>query len=321
MTDYTYRSKFYPFGAAATVGNPLFSDDVHGTVRSGVPTKLLVSSSWGRGVPVGSAVYPGNDTESADLTAEEHVKISVNFGLAGSDLVVLDTSASTNSLNTEIDDLSAYLPLSGGTPDPSAWGIQFTITLSVDPTTMPDFEPTELFTAWTYIEKATGRPVFRFEPFGVADAALYQPVGGVQVQFYARDTNQRVGLGVSDSGGEMQVLVPAGTYDVRLYGYGFSEQDWLTGSNGVTVGTSTNAGPFGSTTSDVAKTAEFSQIKTLFSSLHWPGYMVPEDFTDTRASDRDDPAGTTPANQHFGRVYAGRSWVEYVGIAVDPSPL
>lgn len=321
MTDYTYRSKFYPFGAAVTVGNPLYSDVVHGTVRSGVPTKLLVTSSWGRGVPIAGTVYPGNDTESAALTSPEHVKLTINFGAAGSDLVVLDTSAGTNELNTEIDDITPYLPTTGGNPDPSAWGLQFTITLTVDPTTSPDFEPTELFTAWTYLEKSTGTPVVRFEPFGVADASLYQPIGGVQAQFYARGTDQRVGLGVSDSGGELQVLVPAGTYDMRLYGYGFSEQDWLTGSNGVTVGTSTNSGPFGSTTSDVAKNAEFSQIKTLFSSLHWPGYMVPEDFTDSRASDRDDPGGTTPAAQNFGRVYAGLSWVEYVGIAIDPSPL
>lgn len=314
MQQYVYRSKQYLFGPANTVGNTIYSADVHGTVRPGLPTKMIVIAQWGRGVHT-TVVFSANDTVVPSLAADEQVKITVNFGRVGVDYTLLDTSTGTDNLNKELDDLSGYLP------DSASWMIQFTVTFTVDPTTTPDFVPTEQFNAWTYVNKTTRQPVFRLAPFGVNEIAAYQPVGGIQAQFVARGSNERVATGVSDRGGELTVMLPAGTYDVQLSGWGFTQADWLTGANGISIGTGANAAAFGRTTTDVSKQAEFNTLKSLFANLHWPGYLVPEDFTDARASDRDDPAGTTPATQHFGRIYAGRSFVEYFGIATDPSPL
>jgi hypothetical protein len=308
-TPFTYVSKVYAFGAGRT------DPGVAASVQAGVPTTLMVVASWGRGVQ-NTVVYAGNDVVDSFLTADEDVTLTVNFGRPGVDLTVLDTSIGVNLLNTEITIPSGNLPVSS--PD-TTWSVQFTLTLSVDVGTDSDYAATELFTGYCYRNTVTSRPEFHQE--AVASSVSMPLVQGVQGVFFLKGTRLQMAVGVSDYYGKLRALLPPGSYDLELYGNNFTEADWLTGTSALTVGASAASTAFGATSATVASDAEFAYFKSLFASLRWPGYMIPEDFTDARKADRfDDPTAIGAAYQNLGRVYRGRSWFEYVGIVTNPSP-
>lgn len=153
----------------------------------------------------------------------------------------------------------------------------------------------------------------------------YLPLKQVQTVFYFAGTplRFRAATVISNSDGRIDVSLPTGDYNIEFYGSGLQQSDWL---EGYTVGAGEYLSPWaGQSTTGIAQAAEFNAIKAEFSTLYWPGYVVAEDFSPERAEYRDENAevntyGDGYAWQLFGRVFAGRSYVDFVGIAVDPPP-
>lgn len=300
QTSYIYQSKTYTFGAGEA------NSTVAGAVKTGVPTTALVMASWGRAL----------QADVASLPRDEHVKLVVNFGKAGTDYVVLDTQNNIDLLNQELTDLGGYLPSANPA---STWSIQFTVTFKVDSTTKSDYMATELFQGYPSRNRTTHYPEFHLSPMPLE---THEPLMGVQAVFIPRGADFTLATAVSDVYGRLTCYLPPGSYDVQLHGSGFQTTDWLTGGMAVTLGAGSSLAPFGRGTVDVVKAGEFNYLKSLFSSLGWPGYMVAEDFTDARKGYRvDNPSADTAAYQNFGRIYRGLSWMEYFGIVTDPNPV
>lgn len=316
-TAWVYRSKAYPFGSAYAVSSPLNSTAVTDAVKSGVPTRLYVTAAYGRGTVAESRGV---------LTADEHIRIAVNFGRTNNgqlvELPIMDTRPNSGvSLKTEmvIENLTDYLPLSGGVPNPFGWHVQLTVTIYADERTPSRYAVTETFVAYCYRDETTRQIEFRRDR--VPPNIRYTPIGGVQVGFYAKDTPLQLGHDISSPTGRVEVKLPVGSYDVKMFGGGYSQRDWLTGTRAIAVGQSSTSTPFGTTYTTLAKAAEFGIIKTAIANYRWPGYLIPEDFTDERkAFTANLNSGERPVDHYFGRIYKGLSFVEYVGIAVDPRP-
>lgn len=316
-TPWIYRSKVYPFGNAYAVGSPLNSSAVTSAVKSGYPTRLYVTASYGQGTVANSR---------GRITTDEHIRIAVNFGRTSGgsvvELPIIDTrptSGVTDKNNMVVEGLTDYLPLSGGVPDPFGWSVQLTVTIFADEKTKSDYAMTETFIGYCYRDDTTNRMEFRRDR--VPPNVKYTPVSGVQVGFYSKGTNLMLGHDISDVRGRVEVVVPVGSYDVQFRGNGYTRNDWLTGDRALAIGQSSTNTPFGVTNTTIAKAAEFGTIKTAVANYRWPGYLIPEDFTDDRKSYKANLSSSEkPVDHYFGRIYKGLSWVEYVGIAVDPSP-
>lgn len=153
----------------------------------------------------------------------------------------------------------------------------------------------------------------------------YLPLNQVQTVFFFGNTplRFRAATVVSDNNGKIELALPTGDYNIEFHGGGIVQSDWV---EGFTVGAGDYLTPWkGTSTSGVSQAAEFNSIKNEFSTLYWPGYVVAEDFSPERAQYRDENAevntyGNNYAWQLFGRVFAGKSFVDFVGIAVDPPP-
>lgn len=197
-------------------------------------------------------------------------------------------------------------------------------------------EPVELY---LYRNLQTQIPEIRFEETDVSAwrsnqvtrvtaTPTYMPLVGVQAIFYFKDVQPAVRAATitSDSTGLVKTSLPPAQYDVHFYGQGFTHNEWLVDDNALTVGVGASLTPWrGNATSGVSQAAEFNAIKSQFATLYWPGYVIAEDFAPARNVYRDEEAevnayGESYALQLFGRVFAGKSYVDYFGLAIDPPP-
>lgn len=315
-TTYGWQSKRYPFGANRT-------GDVATSVQSHLPGRMLCTTSY----HVGTG---------------DRVRIVAKLG-GTSELVLLDHTGGSNAAVDRRDaeitlaDFANVLPGSA-----NSWYLSYRVEITtdyLDPT--PEdanwpFANNETVSLYLYKDLVTQANVVRTEPAdtGLTRAGVsvtsgtpqFLPLAQVQTVFYFTESGSlrlRAATAVSDTSGRVRVDLPAGTYDVEFYGAGFQDFEY---KRGFVVGAGTNLAPWsGSSVANISQAAEFGQIKAQFSTLYWPGYMVAEDFSPERAHLRDESAetnsyGNNYALQLFGRVFAGKSYVEFVGIAVDPPP-
>lgn len=186
------------------------------------------------------------------------------------------------------------------------------VTQQVEVRTDP-ISDTELITSWRSPAQGDRR---------------YLPLQGVQALFFFKDSNPplRAATILSDAKGQVAAMLPPATYNVRFFGGGIGAEHFLIDDQALTVGTGSSLTPWlNASTPRVAQSAEFNHLKTQFSTLYWPGYVIAEDFTPERAVLRDEAAETNAygdnyAIQLFGRVFAGKSYVDYIGVAIDPPP-
>ena len=324
-TLYGFTSKAFPFG------NP-----PSGAAPTAIPKKGFATASYGVGVG-------------------ERLVIKATLGLttggAYQYLTLLDATNTagtvtyaTNLLDQEVD-FSPVAPVAVAN-----WATVLKIEFYVDPVTTPPYARTEPFQLYVYRNQLTGQnqsfvgnpPSTGAGTGGVSGATAaqmailqqagltqqYLPLAGVQARFYAKGSGQLIDVGTSDMQGRIAMQLPPGSYDIILQGHRFQPNDSLTGTRAVTVGVSDNVSRFGVTAATVSDT-EFASIKDRMASLRWVGYIVPEDFTVSRAAfwnPATDPsyAGTDQrlytnlADIRFGRLFRGNSWVEYIGLGTDP---
>lgn len=316
-TTYGWQSKRYLFGANRT-------GDVATSVQTGLPGRMLATAAY----------YPG---------IGDRVRIYAKLG-GTSELLLLDHTGGSEPVVNRLDDelaLSSFpnvLPL----PPVSNWYLSFRVEIQTDfrdPTPeSPDwpFVANETVTLYLYRDLVSQSTAIRTDP---ADTTVtrggqvvtvpdpqFMPLARVQTVFYFADDpvlRLRAATVMSDNAGRVQVPLPAGTYNVEFRGGNILPSEDL---QGFVVGAGTNLSPWrGASVAGISQAAEFSQIKSQFSTLYWPGYMVAEDFSPERAQFRNEAAETNTygndyAMQLFGRVFAGKSYVEFVGIALDPPP-
>lgn len=261
-----------------------------------------------------------------------------------SEIVLLDDGAigtPVNRLNEELQ-LSNFVGSLPGLTGYDNWYLSFRteiITDFLDPTPeSPDwpFVENQEVVLYLYRDLLTQSFTMRSEPIdtnltraGVRRTTVapeYLPLSNVQTVFYFANTGStrlRAATVVSDRAGRIRVPLPAGSYDIVFYGGGILESEWI---QNYPVGAGTTLTPWrGNSTTGVAQAAEYNVVRAQFSTLYWPGYMVAEDFSPERAAYRDESAETNSygndyAIQLFGRVFAGQSWIDFVGMAIDPSP-
>lgn len=320
-TKFGWQSKRYEFALRRDQ-----SAAVQAAVQAGDPTRLLAKGSY----------FVGTG---------DRVRIIARFGGA-EDIVLVDHTGGAEApavdrLNQELALTSANLP-TGGSP----WYVSFrveihTARLAPSPESVDwPFVNSEPVSLYLYKNLLTQSNEIRLEPIesGVTRAnvpiegsgTVYRTLKRVQTVFYFKGMNPRLraATAVSDETGRVSVTLPPGQYEVECYGEGFLEAEWLTGGQALSVG----AGEYltawkGSNTTGVQASAEFNYLKTQFSTLYWPGYMIAEDFAPDRAAFRDEAAENNAANydapayQWFGRVFAGNSFVDFVGLAIDPPPV
>lgn len=312
LTVYGWQSKRYTFGAGRAADT---SGKVAAAVQDGLPSKVLSVMSYKVG-------------------PNDRIRLIAKFGGA-QELVLLDHTGSSptpsiDRLNEELDLVTDYpnrLPVSA-----TSWYLSFRIEISsnfIDPTPEdPDwpFTTSENFTYYLYKNSNTGQVEGRSEPIVQGDMV---PLRNVQCAFYFKDVTPkiRVATVLTDRNGKLQTRLPAGQYEVEFYGGGMNQAQWLLDDRAISVGAGAAVSPWtGGSASDVAQAAEFSFIRSQFSTLYWPGYMVAEDFSPSRSGYRDESAESNGSNytnyamQAFGRVFAGVSFVDFVGFAIDPSP-
>lgn len=229
--------------------------------------------------------------------------------------------------------------------DETDWYVSFRVEITseyLDPT--PEsvdwpFVRNEAVELYLYRNMVTQQVEVRFDP--ISDTELvaswrvptqgnrkYLPLQGVQAVFFFKDSNPplRAATVLSDAKGRVATSIPPATYNVRFIGSGIGEEHFLVDDQALTVGTGSNLTPWrNASTPRVAQSAEFTFLKSQFGTLYWPGYVIAEDFTPERAEFRDEAAETNAygenyAIQLFGRVFAGKSYVDYIGIAIDPPP-
>lgn len=315
MPTYGWQSKRYLFGQNLT-------GEVDDAVQSGFPSRLLGMTSY-------------------FLGGTDRIKLVARFG-GSAELTLLDhTNGSPPSvylLDQEVD----LLPIANLMPaDPATWYLSFRLELETDYRDPTPESPDWPFVAnsdvsfYLYRDLLTQSVEIRQDPIDTnrdrggnlltTTVPEYLPIKQVQAVFYFAGGGEklRVATAISDSTGLIRTALPAGTYDVEFYGGGILQSEWL---YGYTVGAGDTLTPWlGRSTAGISQAAEFSAIRTAFSTLYWPGYIVAEDFAPERAAYRDEAAetnayGNNYAIQRFGRVFAGRSYVEFVGLAVDPPP-
>jgi hypothetical protein len=313
MPTFVWNSKPYTFGAAREA-----SPEVSEAIQPGFPKRLLVTGSYRR-------------------ATGEHIRIFVKLGGSG-ELKVLDTSTTpkVDLLDQEIDLLT-----SGSNLLPASdlnWALSFRVEFDAaqrDPnpeSPNSPFAPHSNVTLYLYRDLLTQNIVVRSDPMETdttrsnipvtSAQQRYVPLKHVQTVFYFSNQPSKVRAAtvVSNSVGRITASLPAGKYDIEMYGGGIIESDW---PRGYPVGAANNLTPWqGSSTTSVTQAAEFNVLRSQFATLFWPGYVVMEDFTDERAQFRSESlaAPETHALQLYGRALAGSSFVEFIGIAVDPSP-
>lgn len=165
-------------------------------------------------------------------------------------------------------------------------------------------------------------------PVELTNTPTYIPLTNVQTLFFFKDTQPtlRAATVISDQIGRVKTMLPPGQFNVCFYGGGFKQSEWLTGNRSLTVGSGTSLVPWlGNSATRVSQNAEFNYIKSTFATFYWPGYVIAEDFTPERIVYRDEAAEVNAyadayAIQLFGRVFAGKTFVDFIGIAIDPPP-
>lgn len=316
VNQYGYTSKAYPFGSALGVG---------AVVPSSLPSRMLVSTSYTLGIG-----------------ASERIKIEITLGKTSSGILqymtVVDTQTPLDLSDTEID-ISALIPALL-----SNWTVIFKVSIFADEDTAPEYNASEPVilqclrnnvagTSEVYVggspltdNSGSSKQLVKAAGDNPDDPAnAYAPISGVQVQFYAKDTDLLVATTVTDRNGQIPTLLPPGSYDVKLYGGGFRVQDWLLGPKSISIGSSDLITRFGGSTASIAQSSEFAVYKAHLAAVRWVGYFIPEDFTDARdgfRSENVDPNYLFAflANQEFGRIFRGTSFVDFVGVAFDPGP-
>lgn len=316
--QYGYTSKAYPFGSSLGVGSAL---------PTSLPSRMLVSTSY----TLGSGV-------------SESIKIEVTLGKTFSSILqymtVVDTSIALDLSDTEID-VSSLIPATLAN-----WQVILKVSIYADENTAPEYnasEPvilqclkntvtlqSEVYIGGSPLVDSSGKSLRNLVRAAGAVGAIsptdvYVPLSGVQVMFYAKDTSLLISTAVTDRNGQIPTLLPPGSYDVKLYGGGFRQQDWLTGSTSISVGSSDLITRFGGSASSASQGAEFGVYKAHLAAVKWVGYFIPEDFTDSRDGFRSENVDVNYefaflANQEFGRIFRGTSFVDFVGIALDPGP-
>jgi len=317
---------------------------------STAPTPAL---TYGQIVLIGGSAYPivsgsgTNYVSSRQVAAASTTSWSVVTELellkhTGTGVPATDEPALTR-LDEEIDLLQVASDLIPGYE--ADWYISFRVEITsdyLDPT--PEsvdwpFVRNEAVELYLYRNIITQQVEVRSDP--VSDTELvaswrspaqgdrkYLPLQGVQALFFFKDSNPplRAATVLSDTKGRVATSLPPATYNVRFMGSGINEEYFLVDDRALTVGTGSNLTPWrNASTPKVAQSAEFNCIKSQFGTLYWPGYVVAEDFTPERAPFRDESAETNAygdnyAIQLFGRVFAGKSYVDYIGVAIDPPP-
>lgn len=318
MPVYGWQSKRYLFGQ--------YQANVSDDVQQGSPSRFIATASYFKGTG-------------------DHIKIIADFG-GVDDLLLLDTSQvpEVNRLNQEIDLLGdpELVSLNLLPANPNDWFVSFRIEITTDlrdpSPTSPEwpFVNNSDVTLYLYRNLLTQAVEVRSEPIdiGLTRAGVplstavpeYVPLKHVQTVFYfsGQSVKLRAATVISDKTGCVKTALPAGSYDIEFYGAGILPSEYL---QGYTVGAGDNLTPWSKTsTSGVAQAAEFSAIKNEFSTLFWPGYVVAEDFSPERAHLRDEDWQSNPsygnnlALQLYGRVFAGKSYVDFIGVAIDPPP-
>lgn len=309
---YTYQSIFYDFQNQIEIVNGLSTPT---TAQNALKSSLPAAGVPTRVLPVIS--YNQATTLTDDIPENEHVRVQISFKNPWADpITVLDTGINTvtdltgNSIN--LSSFPSALPVS-----PDKWGFHYRVTISSDPTTESRFVRTERFVAYTVRNKVSRRIELLQSP--ATDLNTYQILPGLQLTLKEKGTDTVVGHCVSTGSGVAEVMMPPGSYDIEIYGLGATHQDWLVGDKSISLGTSSTLTPWGTRTNDTVQKAEFANILSVFSSLSWPGYIIAEDFTDPRKAYQ--VTQSNPVNWNFGRIYRGLSYVEFLGFALDPSPL
>ncbi len=110
-----------------------------------------------------------------------------------------------------------------------------------------------------------------------------------------------------------------------MIGSGITESDWLTGDRSITLGSSDQIARFGDIASDTIQSADFGVVKNELASLGWVKHFIAEDFTSGRVLYRDESADpnsvyTDLSLFQFGRCYKAKSYIEFIGLGMDPSP-
>jgi hypothetical protein len=313
MPTYGWQSKKYPFGQ--------YQAQVSGEVQQGTPARFLAVASY----------YCPDETTTDDL------KIVANFG-GTSELVLVNTATNVDLLNDEID-LTAtptLLPV-----NPANWHVSFRVEITTDARDPSPTSPEWPFvnnsdvTLFLYRNLLTQAIEIRTEPLdsnytrgGIPrtnENPQYVPLTHVQTVFYFSNSpvKLRAATVISDKVGCVKTGLPAGQYDIEFYGAGILPSEYI---QGYTIGAGDTLTPWkASSTTGIAQAAEFNAVKAEFSTLYWPGYVIAEDFSPERALLRDEDwkanaYGNNLAWQLFGRVFAGSTYVDFVGIAIDPPP-
>lgn len=309
-TKYGWQSKRYPFG--------LYQADVASDVQSGLPTKLLCTASYYK--------HP-----------QDNLKIVAKLG-GSSELVLFDSATSVNRLEQELSlgSFSNVLPA-----NEANWYVSFRVEIDT-----PFKDPTPESVDWPFIanqdvilylykdllsqsvvlrKEATDTELSRAGVPVTSQTGRYLPLTNVQTVFYFSEQSVRLraATAVTDRQGRIRTSLPSGLYDIEFYGGGVLQSEYV---KGYAIGAGNNLTPWkGGSVSGVSQAAEYNAIKSQFSTLYWPGYMIAEDFSPERALYRNEAAETNTygndyAYQMFGRVFAGLTYVDFIGIAIDPSP-
>jgi hypothetical protein len=329
LTIYGFTSKAYPFG------NP-----PGGTPPANFPTKMFSTAQYAVGLG-------------------ERVVIKVTLGgKSGGGYVWKTLLDITNTAGTLVQNTPTLLDKEISVTDiaPSVkadWVLAVKAEIHADSTTPPPFGFTEPLRLYTYRNNALGiNQVFLNNPpphpestvgailSGASQRAhnlqslnhMLTPLNGVQVQLKAKGTPVVFRTVVTNAQGFVETTLPPGSYDVFFTGQGFRPNDALIGTKAVTVGVSDTVTRFAGDLNTVASNAEFAVIKDRMASTRWIGYMVPEDFTesrraywnpavDTAYTGTDTRLYTNFADLYFGRLFRGNSFIEYIGIGTDPARL
>ncbi len=131
---------------------------------------------------------------------------------------------------------------------------------------------------------------------------------GVEVDIYEATTDVKVGSLVSDEKGHYALEVPPGSYTVRMKGMGFEGDE-----NVITAGISSLPKY---KLLMAKKHSDLSRILAAFMNVSWASYMIYDSFIDE--SKRDEEY-SSQAVCNFGRLFKGRTYIDYFALMTDPS--
>lgn len=353
LIEYGYTSKLYPFGTTLGAG---------GVLPTAAPTKMIVTASYsvapGEKINIrvwnGALGGGGSHTYQTVLDFErlsngDPVGTNINLldteillgansppSLAGWQTIIkasitADEYTDSEFSATETVELYCYKNFRTRqsevftTQQPNTRIYRPDPSVSISRPVVPDFTN---FASDIKRRSNQNFDDFRVErpPEDAGSTDQFGPLSGVQAQFFSKDSDLVFLTIVSDVNGKLSGKIPPGSYDVKLHGGGFTENQWLVGAKSLAVGLSDNSTKFGEGTNDISQAAEFGQVKSYFSAMKWIGFMIVEDFTKSRAKFRNEAADTTEsylnhATYNFGRIYRGKSYIEFIGVGLDPSPL